>query len=216
MEVSSKDVVAEAVTEPPLVIACSPRPGGNSDTMAQTFAQGIRDAGGTSRIVFLREKTIAPCTGCSVCNPSGKCVLAPQDDAQKLFAAMLAAPFVMFSAPVYFYHLPAMFKAFIDRAQCYYLASRQKGLLSSHKPAFPKRRAYVALCAGRPRGEKLFDGSLLTLTYFLAEFRFALHEPALFRGMDGPKDFRTNAQAMNHIHALGQAAWMDACQRTQG
>ncbi len=209
MDAPHNGSAAGSVAGPPIVFACSPRPGGNSDTVARAFAAGIDDAGGTSKTVYLRDLTIVPCEGCSACDPSGVCIFAERDDAETLFAELLAAPFVMFSAPIYFYHLPALFKGFIDRAQSYYVRSRNRdaGLVPP-----PMRRAYVALCAGRPRGEKLFEGSLLTLKYFLDVFGFSMHDPALFRGMDEPEDFNGDTDAMHRMRSLGRTAW----KQTQG
>jgi hypothetical protein len=100
--------------------------------------------------------------------------------------------------------LPALFKGLIDRAQSYYFRSvhQDKTLVD-----LPRRRAYVFLCAGRPRGERLFDGSLLTLKYFLDVFRFSLHDPALFRAMDGPGDFAADRDALDTMRLLGREAW---------
>jgi len=191
---------------PAILFACSPRGGGNTDTSARAFAQGIDDAGGTSEIVYLRDKIIIPCKGCSLCDPSGTCILATKDDVESLFAALLESPFVFFAAPIYFYHLPALFKGFIDRAQSYYLRSVHRDRPSVE---FPRRRAYVSLCAGRPRGERLFEGSLLTLKYFLDVFGFSLHDPVLFRAMDGPGDFAADRDALDTMRFLGREAWMN-------
>jgi putative NADPH-quinone reductase len=193
-------------TGPAMLFACSPRGGGNSDTSARAFAQGIVDAGGTSEIVYLREKIILPCKGCSLCDPSGICILAAKDDVESLFDALLKAPFVFFASPIYFYHLPALFKGFIDRAQSYYFRSMHQ---DQTLVDLPRRRAYVSLCAGRPQGERLFEGSLLTLKYFLDVFRFSLHDPVLFRSMDGPNDFAAHKDALNTMRLLGREAWMN-------
>jgi len=204
MGVSEVGTDQGVMTGPAMLFACSPRGGGNSDTSTRAFAQGIEDAGGTSEIVYLRDKIIIPCKGCSLCDPSGTCILATKDDVESLFAALLQSPFVFFASPVYFYHLPALFKGLIDRAQSYYFRSvhQDKTLVD-----LPRRRAYVSLCAGRPRGERLFDGSLLTLKYFLDVFRFSLHDPALFRAMDGPGDFAADRDALDTMRLRGREAW---------
>ncbi len=204
MQTPDKGQAPASPSARPLVMACSPRAGGNSDTAAHAFAAGINEAGGTSTIIYLRDNLVIPCQGNNACDPSGSCILAGQDDAAPLFAQLMAAPFVMFAAPIYFYHLPALFKGFIDRAQGYYIRSSNN---EADWTALPERRAYVALCAGRPQGEKLFEGSLLTLKYFLHVFRFTLHDPALFRNMDGPSDFKRTTQARDAMLCLGRRAW---------
>ncbi|GAU07739.1 FMN reductase [Desulfoplanes formicivorans] len=192
---------------PPIIFACSPRSGGNSDAAARAFAAGIEESGGTSTTVYLRDQKILPCKGCSACNPSGRCILRNRDDVESLFACMEAAPFVLFAAPIYFYHVPALFKGFIDRGQSRYVCLPNRDQASV---PLPRRRAYVALCAGRPRGENLFKGSLLTLKYFLDVFGFSLHDPELFRSMDDPGDFMASAAALGRMRSLGREAWKQA------
>lgn len=191
---------------PVMLFACSPRKGGNSDTAVRAFARGIEDAGGTSRIVYLRDKVIFPCRGCSVCVRTGRCVLAAEDDVESLFDAVQQAPFLFFAAPIYFYHLPALFKGFIDRAQSRYVCSLQQ---ERRPDACSSRRAYVSLCAGRSRGARLFEGSLLTLKYFLDVFGFSLHDTVLFRSMDGPGDLAADEVALDTVRSLGREAWIN-------
>jgi putative NADPH-quinone reductase len=202
----------DMMSGPPIIFACSPRTGGNSDAAARAFAAGIEESGGTSTTVYLRHQKILPCKGCSACNPTGRCILRNQDDVESLFALLHEAPFVLFSAPIYFYHVPALFKGLIDRAQSRYVCRMNN---EKSRASLPRHRAYVALCAGRPRGDKLFTGSLLTLKYFLDVFGFSLHDPALFRSMDAPGDFASHAQALERMRSLGREAWTHAVEQQQ-
>ena len=45
-----------------LIISSSPRKGGNSETLAASFAKGAQDAGNHVETVWLREKQIGFCT----------------------------------------------------------------------------------------------------------------------------------------------------------
>lgn len=102
-----------------LIISSSPRKGGNSDMLCARFAQGARESGHRVEKVFLREKFIAYCTGCSYCFESHKCTLK-DDDMNPLLNAMLTADVIVLATPVYFYSMSAQLKAFIDRcAPCY-------------------------------------------------------------------------------------------------
>jgi hypothetical protein len=60
--------------------------------------------------------------------------------------------------------------------------------------------------AARARGEKLFEGSLLTLRYALAALNMRLAEPLLLRGLDGPGDLRGRPEAARAVIAYGEAA----------
>jgi len=188
----------------PVVFACSPRKGGNSDHAALGFAQGIRDAGGDCQMIILREHRIFPCQGCSACARTGQCVLAHEDDVAGLFDLLMRAPFIFFASPIYFYHLPAMFKGFIDRGQSYYMRVLNQ---DAQMLALPSRRAYMAFCAGRPRGDRLFEGSLLSMKYFLKIFQCTLHEHLGFHGKDGPEDFLKDPEACAMVRTMGADAW---------
>ena len=190
----------------PAIFSCSPRSGGNSDNAAEFFQEGIRLAGGRSQLFYLRDHAIHPCLGCLRCaeDPRGECFLTTQDHSASLFQALLAAPMIFIAAPIYFYHLPAQFKAWIDRSQSYYLRWEQgdpllRGLAS--------RPAIVNLVAGRRQGERLFEGALLTLKYFLTTFNFYIQEHHAFRGVDGSEDLRMHPRARDELIETGRSAW---------
>ena len=190
---------------PPVVFLCSPRAGGNSDTAGLAFAEGLARSGLRAQVIALREHAVAPCRGCGACaGAAHRCPLDTAGDAARtLFAALDAAPLAAFAAPIYFYHVPALFKALIDRAQRRYEIRAAAGEAGR---TLPGRPAYPLLVAGRPQGERLFEGALLTLKYFLWPFGFVPAEPVLVRGLDGPGDLAGNAGALAGFAAAGEAA----------
>ena len=101
---------------PALVLMCSPHAGGVSDTLAKSFAAGLDDGGYPAACIALREHPVLPCLGCGACvRAPHACVLACKDDAEWLFARFAEAPLVVLASPIFFYALPAGFKAWIDR-----------------------------------------------------------------------------------------------------
>lgn len=97
-----------------LILSSSPRRGGNSDTLCDAFMQGAIEAGNQVEKVFLRDKNIHYCTGCSVCSQLQK--PCPQkDDAHEVIAKMIAADVIVMATPVYFYAMSAQMKTMIDR-----------------------------------------------------------------------------------------------------
>ena len=50
-----------------VVISTSLRPGSNSHSLAERFAEGARAAGNEVEIISLRGKEIKFCTGCLAC-----------------------------------------------------------------------------------------------------------------------------------------------------
>ena len=53
-----------------LILSSSPRRGGNSDTLCDEFLRGAIKAGNNAEKIFLRDKAIHYCTGCSMCMAS--------------------------------------------------------------------------------------------------------------------------------------------------
>ena len=97
-----------------LILSSSPRRRGNSDMLCDEFMQGALESGHKVEKVFLRDKTIHPCLGCSVCSQYHK--PCPQkDDAAEIIQKMLAADVIVMATPVYFYAFSAQIKALIDR-----------------------------------------------------------------------------------------------------
>jgi len=187
-------------------MACSPRQGGNSDLAAALMARGIVSAGTAARVVHLRDHAVEPCRGCQACGsaPGFACPLMGGDHAEDLFRLMLAAPMLFFASPIYFYHVPALFKGFIDRAQRYYEA-RAGG--DPGVAALPGKKAYVLLLGGRTKGERLFEGTLLTMRYFLWPFRAELAGELCLYGLDAPGDLDASAAQQARVVEFARAAW---------
>ena len=149
----------------------------------------------------------SPCTACLLCEQGAeRCPAGTRDKSDILFQELLAAPLLCFASPIYFYHLPGIFKLLIDRGQFYYSLART----GDPRPiSLPRRKAYTILVAGRARGERLFEGSLLTLRYFLEPFRILLAEPLLLRGLDSPGDLAGNGEAKQMVLDYGRAAALE-------
>ncbi len=92
----------------------SPRPRGNTDTLADAVLEGAREAGLQTERHVLRSLRIHPCTGCDQCWKKGKpCIF--EDDGAALYDSMAASDIFLFATPVYWYSSSAILKAFIDR-----------------------------------------------------------------------------------------------------
>jgi multimeric flavodoxin WrbA len=103
-----------------VILLCgSPRKGGNTDLMAEAFAEGARSAGGDVVKVYLDDLWIRPIAEVAD-KPEMRVDLRQDDDARKLLDQVLAADVVLFAAPVYWQGLPAQIKCFVDRWSCYW------------------------------------------------------------------------------------------------
>ena len=103
-----------------LVISTSPRKGGNSDTLADSFVQGAREAGHSVEKISLWDKTIRFCKGCLTCVKTQRCVI--HDDADVIVRQMPAADVLVFATPVYYYGMCGQMKTLLDRANPLYSA----------------------------------------------------------------------------------------------
>lgn len=101
-----------------LIVSTSPRKGGNSDTLAEEFARGAREAGNQVEKVELYDKTIGFCRGCLVCQKTGRCVI--RDDADAIAQKMRTADVIVFATPIYYYEMSGQMKTMLDRANPLY------------------------------------------------------------------------------------------------
>lgn len=97
-----------------LIISSSPRKGGNSETLAASFAKGAEEIGHKVETVYLREKKYGFCKGCLACLKVGHCVI--NDDAVEIAARMHDADVLVFATPVYYYSVSGQLKTMLDRA----------------------------------------------------------------------------------------------------
>jgi multimeric flavodoxin WrbA len=192
-----------------VIYACSHRKG-NSDTVARILKQGVAEAGGTARIMTVRDHEVMHCKACGHCdrNVDGRledrCILGPKDDAAVLFEPLFSARLVFFSTPIYFYHLPSRFKTWIDRSQQFWKARMDK---EAWVADLPVRKAHSVFVAGRPTGERLFEGAHLSLKYFLWNFNISPGESMCLRGVDAPGDLDEQDEQARAIRAMAAQAW---------
>ncbi len=99
-----------------LVLKASPNKAGNTAAMADQFIEGLRTAGHSEVTTFyLNDLNIRPCQGCNAClsPPYEGCVV--DDDFNTIYPVFRDADLVVFAAPIYWWHLCAQMKTFIDR-----------------------------------------------------------------------------------------------------
>jgi multimeric flavodoxin WrbA/putative sterol carrier protein len=111
----------EGVMSNPLKVVAvngSPHQGiGNTSLMTQMMAPVLAKEGIDLEEIFLARKRIEYCVGCAVCLEKGKCWR--QDDHPEIIDSVLRADAVILASPVYFKHVTAQMKAFIDRSLGY-------------------------------------------------------------------------------------------------
>jgi multimeric flavodoxin WrbA len=96
----------------------SPRPRGNSSTLAHRFLDTARELGAETRIFPLNQMTFQGCQGCRTCKTkTDNCCL--EDDLAEVLAAIKEADVLVLASPVYYGDLSGQMKCFIDRTYSY-------------------------------------------------------------------------------------------------
>ena len=109
-----------------LILAGSPRKGGNSDLLCDEFARGAREAGHTVEKIYVQDQRIGPCRACYGCRGTGACV--QKDDMAAILDKMVEADVLVLATPVYFYSMDGQLKTLIDRTLPRYTEIADKDL----------------------------------------------------------------------------------------
>lgn len=175
-----------------LLIAASPRKGGNSETLADEFAQGAREAGHQVEKICLADKNIGFCKGCLACQKTQRCVI--HDDADEIVQKMRTAEVLVFATPIYFYEMCGQLKTLLDRSN----------------PLFPSDYAFrdvYLLASSADRDEAAMDGAVTGLRGWIACFeKAALRGVVRGVGADGMGAIQHIPAALQAAHALGRNA----------
>jgi multimeric flavodoxin WrbA len=175
----------------------SPRKGGNSDLLLNTFLEGAREAGADVERIALRELKISPCLEIYHCFKDGTCPI--KDDMLPLYDKLLAADVVALASPIFFYSLSAQTKAMIDRTQA--LWARRYHL----KQDFPgPERQGVLLCPGATHGKLLFVSARLVAKYFFDAINVTYAAEILVRGVDEKGVILERPEVLERAKDLGR------------
>lgn len=92
----------------------SPRPKGNSTTIAKRFCEKAEELGATVRAYTLNELDYKGCQGCMSCKErTDRCVL--KDDLTEILNGIMEKDMLVLATPVYFGSVSGQVKTFIDR-----------------------------------------------------------------------------------------------------
>ena len=97
-----------------LAVLGSPRPQGNSTTLARAFLTAAREKGAETQEFLLNQMDFKGCQACMTCKTkSDTCSL--DDDLTQVLATLNEADVLVLASPVYFGDLSAQMKGFFDR-----------------------------------------------------------------------------------------------------
>ncbi len=158
----------------------SPRRKGNTEVVLDAVARGVERTGGEMEIIRLAGLDISPCLSCGGCDETGVCVV--KDDMGPLYEKIDKSQRIILASPIYFYGITAQAKAFVDRTQAMW---SRKYLLKGKGQwqEDPQRKGFFVSVAAT-KGEKIFDGAVLTAKYFYDAIGIAYDGALLVKGID--------------------------------
>lgn len=173
-----------------LVISTSPRKGGNSETLADSFIRGAKEAGNQVEKICLYDKTIGFCQGCLACLKSHRCVI--HDDADIIAQKMRESDVLVFATPIYYYEMCGQMKTMLDRANPLYESD------------YRFREVYLLATAADEEGSAA-DGAVKGLSGWISCFPKAHFAGTVFGGGVDAVGMINGHSALDQAYEMGKA-----------
>ena len=101
-----------------VLVEASPKRDGNSVTLAKEFIRGLRENQETEITeLYLSDLDIKFCRGCWCCIKMGEPGCVIEDDMAWIYPKLNDADVIVFATPIYWWHINAQMKKFIDRLE---------------------------------------------------------------------------------------------------
>jgi len=181
-----------------LGIMGSPRRHSNTEILLDKALEGASDAGAEIEKVLISKLKISPCLEIYACFKDGNCTI--KDDMRALYEKLVEADRIVFASPIFFYGVTGQAKSMIDRCQALWARRHVLGMGKEDKRA----RRGVFISVGATKGEKLFDGAVLTVKYFFDAVGVKYSGDLLIRGIDNKAQIKEHPTALEDAFRLGQ------------
>ena len=178
----------------------SPRRGGNTDILLEEALKGAEMEGAEVERLHLTDFNIIPCRECLQCFNDGKCIIL--DDMQKIYPKLLEADIIILASPIFFYGVTAWAKALIDRCQAFW--SRKYILKDESLGKDGKRRKGFLISVGGTKGQRVFEGAILTAKYFFDVLNSEYVGELVFREVDAKGDILKRPEALQQALEAGR------------
>ena len=175
----------------------SPRIKGNTDLLLDEALKGAQNQQADVDKIVVDKLKIAPCREYYGCLKDGNCVI--RDDMDDIYPKLLDADGIIVASPMFFYALSAQLKALIDRCQALWA---RKYILKQNLSYSGRKGAFIAV--GATKGEKLFDGPILTVKYFFRAIDVEYVDELLIRGVDQSGEIKKHPTALSDAFELGK------------
>jgi len=180
-----------------LGLAASPRPQANSTILLDTVLRAAEQQGCRVKKVELFKFNIRSCQGCGGCDHTGECVL--NDDMHLFYPLLEEAGHVVLAAPIYFYALSGIAKAFIDRSQALWVRKYRL----TQPPPEPQGKGYL-IAVGATKGKRLFECSQLTMRYYFDALNINYEREILVKGLDEEGEVFNKKDVLAEADTMGR------------
>ncbi|MFO7711911.1 MAG: flavodoxin family protein [Dehalococcoidia bacterium] len=181
-----------------LGIMGSPRRRSNTEILLDKALEGAAGVGAEVEKLLVSRLKISPCVEDYGCMEAGNCSI--KDDMQAVYEKLLQADHVILASPIFFYGITAQAKALVDRCQALWV--RRYILKTGTDDKRMRRGAFISV--GATRGEKLFDGAVLTAKYFFDAIGVKHDRDLLIKGVDDRGQIGEHPTALQDAFRLGR------------
>ena len=178
----------------------SPRKEGNTEILLEEALKGAEMEGAEVERIRLSDLNIIPCKECLKCFERGECIIL--DDMQGIYPKLLEADIIILASPIFFYGITAWAKALVDRCQA--LWARKYVLQNRSMDKEGRRRKGFFISVGGTKGQKVFEGAILTIKYFFDVLNADYVGELVFRGIDAKGDILKQPDSMQQAFEAGR------------
>ena len=128
----------------------SPHERGNTGFLVRKVLQGAQEQGAETKMLDLGKMRLSPCIACATCKKGAGTRCSKRDDMYEFYDVVDETRAIVVGTPIYFDHVSAQLKAFMDRLYPYIGANMER--------YFPKGvKAGIVITYGAS-GESAYDG----------------------------------------------------------
>ncbi len=175
----------------------SPREGGNTEILLESFLEGAESIGVPTEKVVLNKLDFVPCQECENLGSNEICVI--QDDLQDLFRCIEDSDVVVLASPVFFGSLSAQTKMMIDRFQCHW---RLREILKLDMPKKTRRGVFLSVEASQR--DDFLDNAKSIVKNFFATIDARYAGEVFCKGVDSKGAVLNSPEVLSRAKDLGR------------
>ncbi len=179
----------------------SPRRLGNTSTLLKQAVSGARDAGAGVTEIVLRDLKISPCLEIYGCRDAGRCVI--DDDYRNVETLLQRIDGLMLASPIFFYTVSAHTKILMDRCNSLWVKKYWIEKKPFGQKNYPRKGLFISV--GSTKGKRLFEGALLSVTYFMDALDMELWKSLVYREIEAEGQILNDPALLDEAYDAGKA-----------